>query len=298
MVDVQRIVVVMKKTVHIDIFRYRDYRQFLRDWYAHAKSSRATFSFRAFSQRAGFTSPNFFKLVMDGARNLTEESLAKFVVGLKLNKQEQEFFRNLVFFSQAKDNEAKDRYYRAMLRSRKLRRLQPIEKEKHEYYATWYHPVIRELIAAPEFDGTAEWLAARLYPPITKEQAEKSIELLARLGFIERMKDNRWKQSNPLVSSGPEPASHILFNYHLNMLDLAKGSLRHVGAEKRDVSALTLGVAASRVPQLKQMIREFRNEVLRLASEDANPEEVVQLNIQMFPVTEREKASKRKDEAS
>ena len=261
-----------------------------------AKGVRANFSFRAFSKLAGFTSPNFFKLVMDGERNLTEESLNKFMTGLSLNKQEREFFRSMVFFTQAKNNESRDHYYRAMLRSRKLRQLEPIEKEKYEYYSMWYHPVVRELVTASEFDGTAEWLAARLNPPITSVQAEKSVALLERLGFIERTKDNRWKQSNPTVSSGPEPVSHILFNYHLAMLDLAKKSLQHVGAERRDVSALTLGVPASRIPQLKQMIREFRGEVLRLVSQDTNPEEVVQLNIQMFPVTERERASKKKVE--
>ncbi len=45
------------------------------------------FSYRVFSRLAGFKSSNIFKLVMDGDRNLTEESLKKFILGLSLTGQ-------------------------------------------------------------------------------------------------------------------------------------------------------------------------------------------------------------------
>src|SRR5579885_1444837 len=104
----------------IDLFHYTDYRQFLRDWYLAAKKGRGSLSFRTFSKRAGLKSTNFLKLVMDGERNLTEVSLVKFMSALKLNKEQQEFFRNLVFFNQSKSNEEKDLYYQRLIRSRKF----------------------------------------------------------------------------------------------------------------------------------------------------------------------------------
>ncbi len=276
----------MKRTrPAIDLFRYRDYRQFLRDWYAQTKRDRRSFSFRAFSQRAGFRSPNFLKLVMDGDRNLTEESVVKFMNGLNLNKQEQEFFRDLVFFNQSTNHELKDKYYRNMLRSRRLKHLTPIEGKQYEYYSKWYHPVVRELVNATDFDGRAEWIAQRLNPPITNEEAARSLALLARLGFIEQGADGRWKQSSTLVSTGPEPCSHTVFTYHLGLLDLTKEILRRTPPAKRDISALTLGVARERLPQIKKMVQEFREEIMKLVSEDVHPEEVVQLNVQMYPVT-------------
>lgn len=39
------------------------------------RSIQQNLSLRTFSKHAGFKSPNFFKLVMDGDRNLTEDSL-------------------------------------------------------------------------------------------------------------------------------------------------------------------------------------------------------------------------------
>lgn len=278
-----------------NIFNYLDYRRFLRDWYEAAKKTRASFSYRTFSKRAGFRSTNFFKLVMDGERNLTEESLVKFMTGLKLNKQEQEFFRNLVFFNQAKTHEEKDLYYQCLIRSKKYNQLKPIERQHYEYYSTWYHPVVRELAVSKDFDGTPEWIAKKVFPPITPAQAANSMELLEQLGFIEKIGENKWRQSSTLLSTGPEIVSHIVVNYHKNLLDVTKEILETVSAAKRDISTMTLGVAKERLPELKKKIQEFRQEILKLVSTDTHPEEVVQLNIQLFPVTRLENVPKKEN---
>ena len=57
----------------VTVFAYSNYREFLRDWFAQLQSSPG-FSFRSFSRIAGFNSPNFVKLVVDGKRNLSIES--------------------------------------------------------------------------------------------------------------------------------------------------------------------------------------------------------------------------------
>ena len=48
---------------------------------------------------------------MDGDRNLTIESIEKFAAGLKLNKQEREFFHHLVLFNQAESHQEKDAHF-------------------------------------------------------------------------------------------------------------------------------------------------------------------------------------------
>lgn len=273
-------------TPKVNLFEYRDYRFFLRDWYSASKKGRA-FSLRVFSKRAGFGSPSFFKLVTEGKRNLTEKSLPKFMMGLGLNKQEGDFFRNLVFFNQAASHQDKDFYYQNLLRSKKFSQLKPIEKSQYEYYSTWYHPVIRELVISKDYDGTAEWVASRVFPAITTQQAEKSVELLEKLGFIERTAPNQWRQATPLLSTGPEVISFVVHNYHQQLLDVTKEVIEKLSLENRDVSSVTLGVVAERIPQLKKEIQEFRQRIMKLVSNDSHPEEVFQLNIQFFPLTRR-----------
>jgi len=275
----------MAKNHKINLFDFMDYREFLHRWYDHQKQTQRNFSFRAFSQRAGFHSPNFFKLVMDGKRNLTEESLTKTMKGLKLNKGESEFFRNLVFYNQAKEHDKKNHYYQKLLSSRKFNQLKPIAKGQYQFYATWYHPVIREMVIAKDFDGTAEWIAKRIYPPLTEQQVQKSIELLEQLGFIKKDGGNKWKQSTPLTTTGQESSELALLNYHQSLLSLAHHLLPQIDQADRDVSALTLGVARDKLPLIKRKIQDFRKEILQFVQDDIHPEEVVQLSIQFLPLT-------------
>lgn len=275
----------MRKICPITIFNYKDHRAFLTDWYKHCKKNRRGFSFRTFSKEAGFSSPNFLKRVMEGSRNLSLESIPKCAQGLNLNKQETEFFKNLVLYTQATTHADKNFYYQQILKSRKISELKPIEKEQYDYYSTWYHPVIRELITSKNFDGTPEWLSKKISPAITTDQASHSLELLQKLGFIEKQKMG-WMQTQPLVTTGAEALSLSMMNYHQNVLTLVKEQLPKIKADNRDISALTLGVAKGRIPELKKKIGEFRQEILKLVAEDTEPENVVLLSIQLLPVSQ------------
>jgi uncharacterized protein (TIGR02147 family) len=64
-------------TVNIasNIYNFSDYRDFLKDRYRQLKEADSLFSFRYFSKEAGFGSPNYLKLVMDGKRNLSTEAI-------------------------------------------------------------------------------------------------------------------------------------------------------------------------------------------------------------------------------
>lgn len=274
----------------IDLFAYKDYRAYLREWFQAAKRGPRAMSFRLFSKRAGLGSPNFLKLVMDGKRGLSVEGIAKFAAGLKLNKVEQEYFQNLVLMNQASDPKEQFSHYRKMIHSKKFARVKPVEKDEFNLYSEWYHPVVREIVESKSFDGTPEWLQQKLSPSITESQARKSLELLERLGFIRKGDDGRFQQSESLVTTGAETDSVILLHYHQTLLKLTAELLSEIQPQDRDVSTLTIGIAKSRIAELKQKIQAFRHEIIREFSSDLPPEEVLLLNVQLVPVTKKEVA--------
>lgn len=278
----------MKQTSQKSIFEYLDYREYLRDWYHSRKEGRSTISLRSFSKKAGFTSSNILKLVMDGDRNLTEESAGRFAIGLGLNLQETAFFVHLVHYSQATTHDKKDHHYKALVQSKKFGQLKPIEKDRYDYYSTWYHPVVRELVTAENFDGTPEWLVQHIRPEITAADARKSVELLERLGFIKKTAHNKWAQTDSLVTTGAESASHILLHYHQSLLEITRLRLGQVKQHERDVSALTLGVSKEKIPEIKKMVQAFRREILKAVSAEKNPEVVLSLTTQLLPLSELE----------
>lgn len=99
--------IMSRKHAAINLFDYKDYRAFLKDWFVASKKLSRSFSHRSFAKKAGFQTSNFLMLVIKDQRNLTEQSLEKVIQGLELNKQEQDFFRNLVFLNQSSSHDDK-----------------------------------------------------------------------------------------------------------------------------------------------------------------------------------------------
>src|SRR3954470_5034384 len=99
-----------------DVFRFRDYRAFLRAFYEQNKSNEYGFSLRAFSKRARLRSSNYLKLVMDGERNLTSEMAVRFAKACSLRGQAADYFCELVAFNQAKSAAERERAYARLIR--------------------------------------------------------------------------------------------------------------------------------------------------------------------------------------
>jgi uncharacterized protein (TIGR02147 family) len=149
--------------------------------------------------------------------------------------------------------------------------------------------VVRELVAHPGFKGSAAWIAKRVFPRITQAQAEKSLELLQRLGLIRKdPATGSLIQSEAQISTAPEVASLAVANYHRAVLKLAEGAIESFDAGSRDLRAVTLGIPKDRFPELKRKMETFWREVLDLASGAGPVEEVYQVNLQAFPLTHGE----------
>lgn len=294
-----------------DIFAYLDYRKYLRDAFEALKAAaqagraasktrtaakgrgtgeaRAKISYRSFAKEAGYSSPNLLQLILAGERDLAPAQIPGTVRALRLNKQETEFFADLVAFDRAEGFDEKTFHYQRMLRSRRHAEARPIEKGQFEYLEQWYHPVVRELVAHPEFDGTPEWLTGRVHPRITSAQAEKSLQLLEQLGMIRRdAATGRLMQADAQISTAPEVASLAVANYHRSVLKLAEGSIDAFDGDHRDLRAVTLGISKDKFPELKRKLEAFWREILDLGSEAGPIEDVYQVNIQAFPLTRPE----------
>jgi uncharacterized protein (TIGR02147 family) len=267
------------------VYDYLDYRSYLGDMFHYRKQSSRAFSYRFFSRKAGFASPNFLKLVIIGQRNLTSASVSKVAKGFGLKKQESQFFENLVFMNQATAHDEKNDYYRKMISIRGYTNIHTIEKAGYEYFSKWYYPVVRELI---QFDGgrlTPRKIATTLNPEITVKEVEAALRLLEKLKLIRQDRSGRWQASDRDITTGPEVASLSVINFHKEMLKLAAESIDRCAAEERDISGLTLSIRRESLPELKERLISFRRELLELAGYDDDPDSVVQINMQLFPLT-------------
>jgi uncharacterized protein (TIGR02147 family) len=272
----------------IDVFAYRDYRRFLADVYQSRKESEYGFSYRAFAKKVGSTAPNYLKLVTQGERNLTAAMAARFAQALGLKGEAADYFCDLVAFNQARTVPERERYYQALLRYRRYKRVFRLDRAYAEYHGDWYIPALRELVACDDFRPDPKWIARRLQPNISSRQAERAMKILMKLGLVVVDESGKWRQHEPLLSTGDDgPLGHHIANYHRKMMDRAAAAIDLFPREKREVSSLTLNLTTAQLGELKKRLLSFRQELLQasLDSKGEPVEHVVQVNFQMFPLT-------------
>jgi uncharacterized protein (TIGR02147 family) len=267
------------------IFDYLDYRAFLKDLFEYKKQRNYLFSYRVFAGKAGFSSPNFLKLIIDGKRNLSNEGIGKVAKGFEFKKQEREYFENLVYMNQASSHDDKDYYYKKMMTVNGYLKSHRIDKAGYAYFSKWYYPAIREMVVFGDRSITPDKIAQSLNPGITAREAEKALDVLQELGLVIRNKKGLWEQADTVVSTGPEVKSLIITNYHKEMMKLGMEAIERYPSDERDISAVILSVKKEKFKEFKQRIIAFREELLKIACEEKDPDQVIQINIQAFPLT-------------
>jgi uncharacterized protein (TIGR02147 family) len=268
------------------VFDYLDYRAFLRDYYLAQKERGRGFSYRAFSRRAGLRSPNYLKLVIDGDRSLSSEMAGRFAQACGLEGEAAAYFVDLVQFNQAETAAERNAAYERLTSFKRYRKVHRLELAQAAYHSTWYLPAIRELAARKDFRADPAWIAARLRPTITPADAKRALEVLFELGLLVEDRRGRVKQGESLVSTGPETKGLHVGNYHRTMMARAAASIDEWPAAHRDISSLTLCMGPDGLRRLKDRIARFRRELLELSDLETDPREVVQVNFQLFPLTD------------
>ena len=270
-----------------DIFSYENYRLFLGDWYAWMKETKEGFSYRAFSQWAGFASPNHLQLIIQGKRNVTRETLAPIVRVLKLTRREARCFELLVDLNQASTPAAKAE---ALLEISRLFKKydRNIEHGQIEYLTKWYYSVVRELVTTKGFRPERHAVARRIGHRVTPANVDEAIEKLVELGLLIRDARGTLRQKQAIVTTGAETAEAASYLYHDQMLGLALEALRAQMPSERHFSGITLACRGEDIPEITQIIDECRRQVLSYLENrkgKGEDDEVYQLNVQLFRVT-------------
>lgn len=267
------------------VYEYTDYRGYLRDYYVAEKAQRPAFSYRYFARRAGHSSPNFLKLVIEGNRNLGPESVTAFSRALELDTEEAGFFADLVAYGQAKTDDLKAKHLARITAARNYRKAGRIEGQLFDYLAHWYLPAIRELVARPDFEEDPKWIARELVPHISARRAADGLKVLLNLGLVRRLADGRLERGDPSWTTGPEANSKIVASFHHQMLMLAAEAVQNFSSEERNITSLVVCVRAKTMEEIRRRMTAFQQELLALCDSDDEPEVVYQVGMQLFPLS-------------
>ena len=270
----------------IDIYEYTDYRFYLRDYYVETKKTTPAFSYRYFAKKTGMQSPNYLKLIVDGKRNLTEKNILLFSKALNLTPRETEYFSDLVRLNQGKTIEEKNFHTKQISKFRKAQGICTLKDEQYEVLSKWYCWVIRELTFLKDFKYDIKWITKKLGQKVTAEQVKYAIELLLKLNLIKE-ENGTIKATDTVLTTDKDVFGMVaLYNFNQTMLRMAGEALSSQPSEKREFQTITAAVSPEKFQKAVEMIRNFADELVTFFAEEDKAENVVQINLEMFHLTE------------
>lgn len=268
------------------IVEYSDFRQYMLDYYEERKR-RSVFSWREFSKIAGFTSSSYMKVVCDGKSKLSRIGVERTGAAMGLVGFEMEYFRAMVEFGQAATEEKKKAAYENMLAIAKVHKVRVLEGNLFEFYDSWQNPVVREL--APLMPGaTPGEIAKKCYPEMTAAEVQQSLNFLTKAGLLKKAGDSAFVQAETSITGTPDATRLALRGMHRQMSKLATPAL-DLPVEQRNFSGVTMGVSRESYERIVKVLDECRRQIIAIAADDKNIDQVYRLNLQLFPLTKNVK---------
>ena len=265
------------------VFAFLDHREFLRRWYEWKKTSSRGFSYRSFARKAGFSSMSFLRDVIEGRRNVSEDSVEKFVLAIGLVGDAAAYFRELVHYNRETDVDKRSRSFRNLLLLQARREFSPVRENQSKYYSDWLNIIVRETAPLEAYKGDPARIGNALRPKVSATEVSDALDLLVKIGMLEKTSKGTYRSTTPRIVPGDvDPA--MVRNIKRQMLLHALDRLDSGPEADTHISSVTLTVSESRLARLQESIRQFRLDLLAdTASDEGALEQVVQVNFQVLP---------------
>ncbi|MBO7106484.1 MAG: TIGR02147 family protein [Fibrobacter sp.] len=267
------------------ILEYKDYHLFMQDYYDYRKSHGA-FSWREFCKLAGFSSPNFLKLVCMGQSNLSMVKVEPVAKAMGLVAYEGEYFRQLVIFGNAVKDSVKKAALLEMERIAREHKARVVDSETFQYYESWKYPVIREL--APMMPGAQpRKLADECKEYVSAEEVRDILAFLVKAGFLKKKGEKVYAQTEKSVTGSPEALPIAIRAMHKEMGNMAVRAVDRYKASERYFTGMTIGVNEANYSRIVAEIDSCARKIAAIANETENLNQVYGLNFQLFPFTNK-----------
>ena len=276
--------------VEIDLYAYKDYREYLRDYHLKRKSVDSKYSHRYFAMKAGYNSSGLYSNIVKGINNLTPKYLPKFIKGLALEGRDAEFFTLMVEHTHAPNSIERQRIWEQMIQLMPVK-LERIKQNQTAFYSKWYHVAVFNGLDVLDFEEEYEDLAAFLNPPIKKTEAKHSVQLLQSLGLISKNEDGFWKPNGNRIVGGEEVGVQRIRDFQGELMDLAKEAQGRFVPSERYIVSKSLTASREGILRLRKAVQELFSSMNTVVLADEEPEQVFQLNLQFFPMSERKEVA-------
>jgi len=271
-----------------EILEYEDFRSFLKDWYKARKEQNSKMSFRYLSLRSGLKSTNYWKLIMEGKRNLSLPMITRFAQTLQLDSVRSHYFHHLVRMNQSSSIDEKTFHARYVIKLKAEVETQNIPRTPMSLYDKWYYPMLREALNLNFFREDPHWISELFY---SSSEAADGLEALEKSGIAARDEKGRLRAKDVIISTGHKTHSALATSQLKQMIIESTKALEFFGSNEREFTGLTLSLDEDAYSKSRELVKRFIKDILQIAS-DTNvptPNRIYQLNLQLFPLSETTK---------
>jgi len=275
----------------VNLFEYSNFRTFLEDYQTKRQAADPLFTKARLCKDLGVPNTrSYFNDIVRGMRPLSKTYVDRFTEVLKLDEEEELYFRALVDFGQTTNDKERELLFDQLIALNRTP-LRFVEPDKYAFYKSWHHTAIYFLLDIYPFKGNYTELARRVHPPISPAEARESIALLKKLELIRKNAEGVWLATDKALDAGRHVKDELVKQYQLQCLDLAKQAMLNPASPQgsKNFSTVTLSVSGEAFKLIEKKLQKFKAEVRAIAHKDSLPaDRVYQLNMQYYPQTSLE----------
>ena len=205
---------------------------------------------------------------------------------MDLDEDETRYFRTLVAVDQGGTQAVRREALDQAQTEQRLREARRVEAAAIAILGDWVACATHELARVPGFRADPGWIAQRLRPRVDHDRIARGLDALRQAGWLIEGPDGI-EVRDAALSTDPEVAQAAVQPYHRETLTLAAASVTDVDASQRHLVAFTVAVAASDVPALKSEVQRLAGALFGRC-QGSVPEQVVQVNLSLIPLTGEE----------
>ena len=267
---------------------FNDHREYLNAIYKELKKSKDSYSFTRFSDDIGLGPCNASYLLITGRRHLTEKTAKKIIKALKLKNEDRRFLLELAHVDHKKPSERGSKHVEKLINLRTHALEDEEDKKLLEFFGDYLHTIVLEILQMPNSKSDVDWIAAQVNPKVPASRVAESLTLLQRLGIIIFDPVTKiYVVQTPNIETPQKVMGLAFMSYHTQFIKLAMESVTRFHGRDRHITSVTGSVSSDTKQKLSQELERFRSKLVELIDEDKGGNEVVQVNLQLFPLTKK-----------
>lgn len=275
---------------------YTDFRKYLKDVYDFRRANESTglrfYSYSTFSAAADIKSPNYLKLIIEGRRNLSEDMITRFARALRLTRPEADEFRALVRYGQANTPVERNHFLKELadLRAQRAFESGNINQAAWGKVPGWIGWVLYAMADQANVDFDPLVLQQLFRAKAGVEDIRKSLAKLTESGELARDERGQITKARDLIESPQDLPVPLIRKLQAELIYLGIESLFRDSPKDREFGAMTVAMTEEEFNQVRFELRQLRKRLQRdilTQRKTTKGDRVYQLNVQLFPVTEK-----------